>query len=89
MFLIRPLVSALGKHGTLLIGNILLCLGMIGVALIRKQGLHFLLFTVHVVGYSIADTALVSLITRYSSSSSQGRDLSYNQASQAFARVLR
>lgn len=67
----------------------LLCLGLIGVALVRKEGLHFLLFTVHIVGYSIADTALVSLITRYSSQSSQGRDLSYNQATQALARVLR
>jgi MFS family permease len=71
-----------------MVGNILLCLGMIGVALIRKEVLHFLLFSGHIIGYSIADTALVSLISRYSSPNSQGRDLSFNQAAQSVARVL-
>ena len=61
---------------------------MLGVAIIRQQQLHFTLFAVHVIGYSIADTALASLISRYSSPSCQGRDLALNQAAQSCARVL-
>ena len=85
---IKPLIGLIGKHGTLIIGNSFLALGMVGIALIRKETLHFVLFTVHIVGYSIADTTLASLISRYSSPKSQGRDLALNQAAQACARVL-
>ena len=61
---------------------------MIGLSLIRNEPIHFALFVVHIVGYSIADTALASLISKYSSPSSQGRDLAYNQAAQACARIV-
>jgi MFS transporter, DHA1 family, tetracycline resistance protein len=88
VFLIKPMVNTFGKHLTLVAGNLLLALGMIGFALVRKQTMHFLLFTAHIVGYSIADTALASLISRYSNPSSQGRDLALNQAAQSCARVL-
>lgn len=88
VFFIKPMVNILGKHVTLVVGNTLLAVGMVGVALVRAEVFHFFLFTAHIVGYSIADTALASLISRYSSSSTQGRDLSLNQAAQACARVL-
>ncbi|RYH20356.1 MFS transporter [archaeon] len=88
VFLIKPLIHMLGKHATLAFGNFLLALGMIGVALVRERTLHFLLFALHVVGYSIADTALASLITKYSSPANQGRDLALNQACQSCARVV-
>lgn len=88
VFLIKPLVSLIGKHMTLIFGNVMLALGMIGVALVRQETIHFILFTIHIVGYSIADTALASLISKYSSRTSQGRDLSLNQAAQACARVI-
>lgn len=88
VFFIKPMVSCMGKHATLAAGDILLALGMVGVALVRSQIPHFLLFTAHIVGYSIADTALVSLISRYSAADTQGRDLAFNQAAQACARVL-
>ena len=65
VFFIKPIVGAIGKHATLGVGNVLLAFGMLGVAFIREQHLHFFLFAVHVVGYSIADTALASLISRY------------------------
>ena len=71
IFFIRPIVASIGKHATLGLGNVLLAVGMIGVALVREQSLHFLLFGIHVLGYSVADTALVSLISRYSAASSQ------------------
>ena len=88
VFFIKPMINVFGKHMTLVFGNLLLALGMLGIALVREEVPHFLLFSLHVVGYSIADTALASLITRYSTEDSQGRDLALNAAAQASARVL-
>lgn len=87
VFLIKPLVSIIGKHATLLLGNMGLAFGMLGVALVRTIPSHFILFCLHMVSYSIADTSLVSLISRYSSASTQGQNLALNQASQSLARV--
>ncbi|CAN0541122.1 unnamed protein product, partial [Ectocarpus sp. 8 AP-2014] len=39
-------------------------------------------------GYSLADTALVALISRYASPATQGRSLGLNQAAQSMARVV-
>ena len=87
-FFIKPLITRIGKHATLAVGNGLLAAGMVGVALVREEKAHFALFAAHIIGYSIADTALASLISRYSPASSQGRDLALNQAAQSVARVL-
>ena len=88
VFLIKPLINMIGKHATLVLGNVLLTCGMIGIALVRQKMPHFALFFVHIIGYSIADTALASLISRYSSSQMQGQALSLNQAAQSCARVV-
>jgi DHA1 family multidrug resistance protein-like MFS transporter len=88
VFCIKPMITLVGKHATLAIGNSMLALGMIGLAVIRSKVPHFILFSLHILGYSIADTALVSLLTRYSSPSSQGSDLALNQAAQSCARVF-
>lgn len=88
VFLIKPLVGKIGKYATLAVGNFVLAAGMVGVALVRQKSLHFAIFAIHVVGFSIADTALVSLVTHYSSAESQGRALSFNHAAQACARVI-
>ncbi len=88
IFFIKPLITLLGQHTTLAIGNLILSLGIIGVALIRHRQIHFILFAIHIIGYSIADTSLTSLITRYSMISNQGSDLALNQAAQAVARVI-
>ncbi len=88
VFFIKPLISNLGKHATLGFGNMMLSIGMCGFALTRHKVMHFVLFTVHIVGYSIADTTLASLISTYSSPLNQGKNLSYNQAAQAVARVI-
>jgi MFS transporter, DHA1 family, tetracycline resistance protein len=88
VFFIKPMINLIGKHATLAVGNALLAAGMVGVALVRKETLHFMLFAGHIVGYSIADTALASLISRYSAPATQGRDLAFNQAAQSCARVL-
>lgn len=39
-------------------------------------------------GYSLADTALVALISRYASPATQGQSLGLNQAAQSMARVV-
>ena len=88
VFFIKTMIGMLGKHATLAIGNFLLAAGMVGVALVRNEPVHFFLFAAHIVGYSIADTALASLISRYSATATQGRDLAMNQAAQSCARVL-
>jgi MFS family permease len=88
VFFIKPLIVRLGKHATLAFGSMLLSIGMCGFALIRHQVIHFVLFTIHIIGYSIADTTLASLISTYSSAMNQGRNLSYNQAAQSCARVV-
>jgi hypothetical protein len=49
----------------------MLAIGMIGVALVRAKAPHFVLHGLQMIGYSIADTALVSLISRYSPSNAQ------------------
>lgn len=46
------------------------------------------LFTVHIMGYSLADTALVALISRYASPATQGRSMGLNQAAQSMSRVV-
>lgn len=87
VFLIKPLIAAIGMPSTLVLGNLLLGLGMLGLALVRAPAPHFVLFGCHILGYAIADTALVSLISRSSAPRSQGRDLSLNQAAQSCARI--
>lgn len=89
VFFIKPVISLIGKHATLALGNVVLAIGMVGVALVRQtKPLHFAFFSAHIVGYSVADTTLASLISKYSSPATQGRDLALNQAAQACARVV-
>lgn len=88
VFLIKALLERLGQPATLALGNLLLALGMVGLALVRVPVLHFLLFACHIVGYCIADMALVSAVSRHSPRGAQGRDLALNQAAQACARIF-
>eukprot|EP01032_Pedospumella_encystans_P022500 gene22500-25495_t len=88
VILIKPLVHSIGQRGTLMLGNAFMALGMVGLAVVRHPPLHFVLFSIHIVAYTVAETALVSLISRYSTLQSQGRDLALNQAAQACARVF-
>jgi len=88
VLLIKPLVQRVGQRGTLMLGNAFLAMGMLGLAVVRNKVKHFVLFSTHIVAYTVAETALVSLISRYSALQSQGRDLALNQAAQACARVF-
>ena len=54
-----------GKHVMLALGNFLLALGMVGLSLLRYKLWHFSMFSLHIIGYAISDTALASLISRY------------------------
>lgn len=89
VFLIRPLIGVLGKYSTLLCGDFVLTLGMLGIGLVRTPlALHIAMFVAHVVGFAVADTALTSLIIRYSNAQSQGQNLALNQAAQSCAKIL-
>mmetsp|Transcript_16133 Transcript_16133/g.21038 ORF Transcript_16133/g.21038 Transcript_16133/m.21038 type:complete len:665 (+) Transcript_16133:68-2062(+) len=88
VFFIKRLVKMLGKHMLLVFGNLLLANGMVGLAMIRQPFVHFSFFSLHILGYAIADTALSALISRYSSSSTQGLYLGLNQAAQSCARMI-
>ncbi len=85
---VKHIVEKLGKHMMLLMGDLTMTLGMVGLSLVRAQFLHFLFFSVHILGYSIADTAIVSLISRYSAPDMQGQSLGLNQAALGFAKVI-
>ena len=38
----------------------------VGLSLLRYKLWHFSMFSIHIIGYAISDTALASLISRYS-----------------------
>jgi DHA1 family tetracycline resistance protein-like MFS transporter len=88
VFFMKSIVGYLGKHVMLITGNALLALGMAGLSVVRNRFFHFVLFSVHILGYSMADTALVTLISRYAGKNMQGRSLGLNQAAQSTARVI-
>ncbi len=88
LVLVKHIVQKLGKHIMLLMGNLTMTVGMVGISLVRSWLLHFLFFSVHILGYSIADTAIISLISRYSVPNMLGRSLGLNQAALGFARVI-
>ena len=87
-FFAKPIINCLGKHNTLALGELVLSAGMVGIALIRNKVLHFIIFGIHIIAHSLADTSLVSLLVHYSTPSTRGRDLSLNAAAQACARII-
>ncbi|KAM3569762.1 hypothetical protein VYU27_008142 [Nannochloropsis oceanica] len=88
VFLIKDLFARLGKHVMLAFGNLLLALGMVGLSLLRYKLWHFSMFSLHIIGYAISDTALASLISRYSAPEHQGRNLGWSHAAQSCARII-
>lgn len=88
VFLIKNLFARLGKHVMLAFGNLLLALGMVGLSLLRYKLWHFSMFSLHIIGYAISDTALASLISRYSAPEHQGRNLGWSHAAQSCARII-
>ncbi|GMI27330.1 hypothetical protein TeGR_g12971 [Tetraparma gracilis] len=86
--LIKGLVDATGKHGASFLAC--LCLGG-GLALLPytlfSKPLHFFSFALHVAGFSIGQTALPALLSRFASKEDQGKSLGLGQAFQAAARV--
>lgn len=50
--------------------------------------LHFLAFALHVAGFSLGQTALPALLSRFASTEGQGKALGLGQAVQAASRVV-
>ncbi len=88
LFFITQIVKKLGKHITLLVGDLIMTIGMVGLSMVRVPFLHFLFFSIHILGYNIADIAIVSLISRYSAPGMQGECFGLNQAAMNFARAI-
>lgn len=88
VFCIKSFIDHVGEVKTLLFGHFLLSAAMIGIALIRYQPVHFVMFTLHILAYVISDTALISLISTHSSSSQTGYHLSLAHAAHSIARIL-
>ena len=78
-----------GKH----VASFLSCITLgVGLALLpltlSNKPLHFLAFALHVAGFSIGQTALPALLSRFASKEDQGKSLGLGQAFQAASRVV-
>lgn len=95
--LINPLVKKAGKHGVGMIGCVLLGGGMVGYTLILEatslpmtviKVIHLFFFMIHVMGFSLGNTSVPSLISRYTDETSQGKMMGLNAASASAARIV-
>ena len=86
--LIKRLVAKVGKHFAGFMSCVALGVGlaMLPLTLFNKP-LHFFMFAVHVAGFSIGQTALPALLSRFASKDDQGKSLGLGQAFQAASRV--
>lgn len=86
---VKMIVSKFGKHVSGLLGCALLGIGLAGLPLtVFNKPLHLFSFAVQVAGFSICQTALPALLSRYASKESQGSVLGFGQAAQAASRVV-
>lgn len=89
--LIDALDKSIGAKNVMLLGNGVFSIGLLGIAFVRWRkyvAVHFVFFVAHVVGFSMADTATVTLLSRSSADISGGRLLSSLQVVQSVARIF-
>ena len=91
--LIKPAVERYGKHGVAVIGCVMLGGGLLGYPFLHTQNnfllaVHLLFFGLHVVGFSVTNTAFPALASRYARAGMQGRAMGLVQGCQAVARVI-
>ena len=85
------LVDFMGPSRLLMYGNALLSTGLLGTALVRSKEmapLSVAFFIIHVLGFALSDTSIVSLISRHPPLRSRSKNLSWNQATQSAARIV-
>ncbi|GMI25704.1 hypothetical protein TrCOL_g9213 [Triparma columacea] len=87
--LIKPIVDRTGKHVSSALSNLLLGVFLLALPLtVGVKPLHFLAFALHVAGFSLGQTALPALLSRFASTDGQGKALGLGQAVQAASRVV-
>lgn len=91
-FCVALLQQKFGLVNLMVFGNALLSIGLLGIAFIRSKNFaaaHFFCFFLHLIGFSLSDTAVVSLISSLNSNQVEsGVDsLAYLQTVQAIARI--
>jgi MFS transporter, DHA1 family, tetracycline resistance protein len=73
---------------TLMFSTFAFSAGMIGFAMIHNPHfLHYAIFTMHLVAFSISDTCQSSLVSQFSGPDKQGQNLGINQSIQGIARI--
>ena len=87
-FFIPKLVHTIGQQKMQYLGNLLLSLGLLGIGFTKSIYAHFPMFLLHVVGFSLADTANILLLSELAGPVGRGQDISTNQAIQAVAKIL-
>ena len=87
--LVKMLISCVGKHMSGAIGCLLLGAALAALPITTfSKPLHLFAFSVQVAGFSICQTALPALLSRYASAEAQGSVLGFGQAAQAASRVV-
>merc|ERR1719183_2775694 len=86
--LVKKICARIGKHGAAILGAVCLGFGLGLLPVVVNKPLHFLAYAIHVFGFSICNTAIPALVTRYASSKSQGKSLGLNNAAASASRVV-
>ncbi|GMH82647.1 hypothetical protein TrST_g12207 [Triparma strigata] len=87
--IVKVIVQKIGKHVSGFLGCALLGLGLACLPLtLWSKPVHLFSFAVQVAGFSVTQTALPALLSRYASKDSQGSVLGFGQAAQAASRVV-
>jgi DHA1 family tetracycline resistance protein-like MFS transporter len=86
--LLRPLVRRLGERGLLLVGQISLFLGLVGIALVGRAWMVTLLLAPFAFGRGVSEPSLQALTTRFGEARIRGRLLGLNQSARSLALIF-
>jgi DHA1 family tetracycline resistance protein-like MFS transporter len=86
--LLRPLVRRLGERGLLIMGQIGLFVGLLGIALVEHAWLVTLLLAPFAFGRGVSEPSLQALMTRFGETRIRGRLLGLNQSARSLALIF-
>jgi MFS transporter, DHA1 family, tetracycline resistance protein len=85
---LKPLVNRLGERGLLILGQIGLFIGLVGIALLGNAWMVTLLFAPFAFGRGVSEPSLQSLITRFGEAHIRGRLLGLSQSARSLALIF-
>jgi MFS transporter, DHA1 family, tetracycline resistance protein len=88
LVLLKPLVKRLGERGLLIVGQIGLLTGLLGIALVGKAWMVTLLFAPFAFGRGVSEPSLQALMTRFGEKRIRGRLLGLNQSARSLALIF-